>query len=88
MEYFAPGYALAPRGSRRSSLFAAEIRVPAKLGQGIAAGSNEWVAVPCRSEKAQPAKEDTMKKKLMVLFGIAAVAFGAKKLLGSKDSAA
>ncbi len=29
-----------------------------------------------------------MKKKLMVLFGIAAVAFGAKKLLGSKDSAA
>jgi hypothetical protein len=29
-----------------------------------------------------------MKKKLMVLFGIAAVAFGAKKLLGSKDNPA
>jgi hypothetical protein len=29
-----------------------------------------------------------MKKKLMVLFGIVAVALGAKKLLGGKDSAA
>jgi hypothetical protein len=33
-------------------------------------------------------KEDTMKKKLMMLLGIAAVAFGAKKLLGSKENAA